>query len=103
LGDGGEATVLDLGSIEGDGVFRKLEPLLNEGGEFTDSSTLLAENFLGMGGADDDVGDGGSDSNFDAGISFFSQFTLEELVQFGVEDTICDKLSPLRAVELNLH
>jgi len=102
LGDGGETTVLDLGGVEGDGVFRKLEPLLDEGGEFADSSTLLAENFLGVGCADDDVGDGGSNSDFYARVSFLSQFTLKEFVQLGVEDAICDKLSPLRAVELNL-
>jgi hypothetical protein len=75
---------------------------LDEGGEFTDSSTLLAENFLGVGCTDDDVGDGGSNSDFDARVSFLGQFTLEKLVQLGVEDTICDKLSPLRAVELSL-
>jgi hypothetical protein len=73
---------------------------LDEGGEFTNSSTLLAEDFLGVGCADDNVGDGGSNSDFYARVSFLGQFTLEELVQLGVEDTICDKLSPLRAVEL---
>ena len=98
LGDGVETTVLDLGGVEGDGVFRKLEPLLDEGGEFADSSTLLAENFLGVGCADDDVGDGGGDADLDARVALLGQLALEELVQLGVEDSICDELSPLRAV-----
>jgi len=65
LSDGGETTILNLGGVEGDGVFGELESLLDEGGEFADASSLLAENFLGVCCADDDVGDGGSDSDFD--------------------------------------
>lgn len=53
LGDGGETTVLDLGGVEGDAVFGELESLLDEGGEFADSSSLLAEDFLGVCGSDD--------------------------------------------------
>jgi hypothetical protein len=98
LGDGRETTVLDLGGIEGDGVFGELEALLDEGGEFADSSSLLTENLLCVGGPDDDVGDGGSDADFDSRVSLLGQFTLEELVQLSVEDTIGNELSPLRAV-----
>jgi hypothetical protein len=98
LCDGGKTSVLDLGRVERDGVFWELESLLNERGEFADSSSLLAENFLGVGRSNDDIGDGGCDTDFDSRVSFLSKFALEELVQFGVEDTICDELSPLRAV-----
>jgi hypothetical protein len=80
LSDGGETTVLDLGGVEGDGVFGKFESLLDEGGEFANSSSLLAENFLGVGCADDDVGDGRSDTDFDTRVSFLCQFTLKELI-----------------------
>ena len=97
LSDGGETTVLDLGGVEGDGVFGELEALLDEGGELTDPSSLLAENLLCVGGPDDDIGDGGSDADLDARVSLLSQFALEELVQLGVEDTIGHELSPLRA------
>jgi len=100
LCNGGETTVLDLGGVERDAVLRKLEALLDEGGELADAASLLAENFLGVRGADDDVGNGGSDADFDARVALFRQFTLEELVQLGVEDSICDKLSPLRAARL---
>jgi hypothetical protein len=92
LGDGGETTVLDLGGIEGDGVLWELESLLDEGGEFADSSSLLAENFLCVGGADDNIGDSWGNSDFDTRVSFLSQLALEELVQLGIEDTIGDEL-----------
>ena len=98
LGDGGETAVLDLGGVQGDGVFGELESLLDEGGELADAATLLAENLLGVGGADDDVGDGGGDAHFDAGVAFLGEFALEELVQFGVENTVSDELSSLGAV-----
>ena len=78
LGDGGETAVLDLGGVQGDGVLGELEALLDEGGEFADSSSLLAENLLSVRGADDDVGDGGGDSDFDSRVSFLSKFTLEK-------------------------
>lgn len=97
LCNGGETTVLDLGGVQGDGVLGELESLLDEGGEFADSSSLLAENFLGVGCADDNIGDGGGDSDFDTRVSLLSQLALEEFVQFCVEDTVGDELSPLRA------
>jgi hypothetical protein len=50
-------------------------------------------------GADDDVGDGRGDADFDAGVALLGQLTLEEFVQFGVENTIGDELSPLGAAE----
>lgn len=89
LGDGGETAVGDLGGVEGDGVLGELEALLDEGGELADAATLLAEDFLGVGCADDDVGDGGSDADFDARVALLSEFALEELVQLGVENTVC--------------
>lgn len=44
---------------------------LDEGGEFVDVVILFIENFLGVGGVDDDVGNGGSDVDFDVGVVFF--------------------------------
>ena len=43
-----------------------------------------------------DVGNGGSYSHFDARVTFLRQLTLEELVQFGIEDTIGDELAAFR-------
>jgi hypothetical protein len=89
LSDGGETTVLDLGGVEGDGVLGELESLLDERGELTDAATLLSKNLLGVCGADDDVGDSGGDADLDAGVALLGQLALEELVQLGVEDTVC--------------
>lgn len=99
LSDGGQTTVLDLGGVEGDGVLGELESLLDERGELTNAATLLSEDLLGVGGADDDVGNGRSNADLDAGVTFLSEFALEELVELGVENTVGDELSPLGAVD----
>lgn len=39
-----------------------------------------------------DIGNSGSDADLDSGVAFLSKLTLEELVQFGVENAIGDKL-----------
>jgi hypothetical protein len=95
LSDSGETTVLDLGGVEGDGVLGELESLLDERGELANAAALLAENLLGVGGSDDDVGNGGGDADLDAGVTLLSELALEELVELGVEDTVSDELSPL--------
>jgi hypothetical protein len=41
-----------------------------------------------VGGADDDVGDGGGDADLDARVALLGQLALEELVQLGIEDTV---------------
>ena len=97
LSDGGETAVLDLGGVQRDRVLGELEALLDEAGELTDAAALLAQNLLGVCGADDDVGDGGRDADLDAGVTLLSELALEELVQLGVEDTVGDELSPLGA------
>ena len=53
LRDGGETAVLDLGGVEGDGVFGEFEAFLDEGGQFADAAPLLAKDFLGVCCADD--------------------------------------------------
>lgn len=101
LGDGGETTVLDLGGVQRDGVFGELEALLDERGELANATALLAENLLGVGGSDDDVGNGGGNADLDTGVALLSEFALEELVELGVEDTVGDELSSLGAVGEN--
>jgi hypothetical protein len=88
LSDGRQTTVLNLCGVERNRVLWELEALLDERGEFSDAASLLAEDFLCVGCADDDVGDCGGDADLDAGIALLSEFTLEELVQLGVEDTV---------------
>lgn len=55
LSDGGKTTVLDLLSVELERVLRELETLLDESGELTNAAALFAEDFLGVGGTDDNL------------------------------------------------
>lgn len=48
-----------------------------------------------------DVGDGGSDTDFDTRVALLSQLALEELVQLGIEDTVGDELAALRNSSLD--
>ena len=78
--------------VQFDGVLREAEPLLHDGGQFTDPPTLFTQDVLGAGGHDDDFGLGGSHTDLDTGVTIFSQLTSQELVQFGLEHAIGDKL-----------
>ena len=92
LGDSGETTVLDLGGVQRDAVLGELEALLDQGSELANAAALLSQNLLGVCGADDDIGDGGGDADFDTGVALLSQFALEEFVQLGVENTVYGSL-----------
>ena len=65
LGDGRETTVLDLLGVKLKGVVGELEALLDERSKLADAATLLTQNLLGVGGADDDLGRAGSLKSFD--------------------------------------
>jgi hypothetical protein len=99
LGNGRQTAVLNLGGIERDRVLGKLEALLDERCELADAATLLAENFLSVRGADDDVGDRGRDADLDARVALLGKLSLEEFVELGVEDAVGDELPTLRTVE----
>jgi hypothetical protein len=73
-------------------AFWEVEPLLNNRCQFPDPSALLTQNILGLRGQDDDLSPGWSDSNFDTTVAIFSEFSSQELIQFSLEDTICDEL-----------
>ena len=53
LRDCGETAVLNLGRVQGDGIFGEFEAFLDEGGQFADAAPLLAKDFLGVCCADD--------------------------------------------------
>lgn len=55
LGDSRKTTVLNLFSVEFEGIFGEFESFLDEGGEFANASALLTEDLLGEGGPDDDL------------------------------------------------
>lgn len=99
LGDSRETAVLNLGGIEGDGVLGELKALLDETGELADAAALLAKDLLGVGGANDDIGDSWSNADLDAGVALLSQLALEELVQLSVENAVGDELPLLGAAD----
>ena len=109
LSNGTETTVLDTFGIKFNGVLGELETLLDKSGQFANTTTLLTKNVLSVSGTDDDsiklkinfdyfiveilwhlLGTGRSDTDLNTSITIFSKFTSEELVQFGVENTIGD-------------
>jgi len=55
LSDRGQTTGLDLFRIKLDGILTELEALLDEGSKLTNTPTLLAQYFLGVSSADDDL------------------------------------------------
>lgn len=69
LGDGGEATVGDLFGVELDRVLVEVESLLDERSKFTNSTSLFAEDVLGSGGQDDDLGTGWGDTDLNARVA----------------------------------
>jgi len=81
---------LDLCSIEGNRVVGELEAFLDEGSEFADAASLLSENLLCMCGANDDIGDCRGNADLDTRVTLFGEFTLEEFVELGVENTVCE-------------
>jgi hypothetical protein len=83
-----EAAVLDLGGIEGDGAFGEFEALLDQRRELADAAALLAEDLLGVRGADDDVRHRGGGTQLHAGVTLLGEFSLEELIELRVEDTV---------------
>lgn len=115
MSNGRKTTVLNLFSVEFKRVFGEFESFLNEGSKFTDTAALLSKDFLGMGGTDDNLSDkfplrktpgrqyhkdrylrtSVGDANITTRVALLREFTGEEFVQFGAEDTIGNKLALL--------
>jgi hypothetical protein len=93
LGNGAQTTLLNLLSIEFDRSLTELESLLHKSSEFTDSTTLVSEDFLSMSSADDDFGSCGRDTDFAARVTLFSELASEEFVEFSEEDSVRDELT----------
>jgi hypothetical protein len=71
---------LNTFGIKFNSVLGELETLLNKSGQFTDTTTLFTKNVLCVSGTDDDFGTGGSDTDFDTGVTSFSKFTSKEFI-----------------------
>lgn len=95
LSSGGETSVLDLLSVELESILGELEPLLDQSLELPNSSTLVTEDFLGVGSPDDDLGTGVGNTDLTAGVTLLSELSGEEVVELGLENTVGDELSAL--------
>ena len=85
--------MLNLLSIKFNGSLTELESFLHKSSEFTNPTSLVSEDFLSMSSADDDFGSCGSDADFAARVTLFSEFASEEFVEFSEEDSVGDELS----------
>jgi hypothetical protein len=92
LSNGAETTERNLLGVQLNGVLGELEALLDQGGQLADTATLNTENLLSLGSTDDDLSAGRGNADLNARVTLSSELTLEELVQFGVENTIGNEL-----------
>jgi len=93
LSDSGQTTVLDLLSVEFEGVFGEFETFLDESSELTDAATLLTKDLLGVGSTDDDLSAGVSHTNIATRVTLLSKLPSEEFIEFSAEDTVSHELS----------
>jgi len=93
LGNSAESAVLNSLGVKLDSSSGEVESLLNERGQFANATSLFSQNILGAGGTDDDLSTHGGDTDFNARVTIFTELTGEELVEFGVEDTVSDELA----------
>ena len=91
LGHGAETTEGDALDVELD-VVTEAETLADDRAELADALALLADDLLGVGGADDDLLLGGGVADLDAGETVVGKLAGEELGDFAVEDTVCNEL-----------
>lgn len=73
LGNGRKTTELNLLGVELQSVLGELETLLNERLELTDPASLVTEDVLGVGGADDDLGTGVGNADLTARVTLLGE------------------------------
>lgn len=83
MGNSAESPLLDLLNAQLQTSLGEFEPLGDQGGQLPDPSSLLSQNFLGVGGSDDDLGSGGGGLDCAAGVTVFGKLSGEEFVKFG--------------------
>lgn len=71
---------MDLLGVELQRVLGELESLLDQRLEFTNSSSLVTEDFLGVGSSDDDLGSGVGDSDLTSRVSLLGELSGAVLV-----------------------
>jgi len=95
LSDSAETASRNLLGVELDGAVGIVESLLDDGSEFANALTFVAQHILGTSGQDDNLGTGGGHAHLDATVSIFSELPGEEFIELSLEDSILDELSLL--------
>jgi len=90
LGNGAQASVGNSLDVKIDLALLVAPSLVDDSGELSNSSGLLAENLAWSGGDDDDLA-GLRFSDDDTGVSILGELSLEELVELGLEETVSDE------------
>mmetsp|Transcript_19288 Transcript_19288/g.34854 ORF Transcript_19288/g.34854 Transcript_19288/m.34854 type:complete len:330 (-) Transcript_19288:81-1070(-) len=88
-----KSLVLHTLSIQLNGTIGKIKPLLHHTGQLTNALSLLSEHVLRLGCADDDFGTMGGGTDLDTSVTILGKFAGEELVEFGEENTVGNKLA----------
>jgi hypothetical protein len=88
-----KTTVHDTLGIKLNGTIIEIESLLNKRGQLTDALSLLSENVLSTGGTYDNVGAVRSGADLNTGVTILSKLTGKELIELGVEASVCDELA----------
>ena len=71
----------------------EVESFLNDRGQFSNATSFLTQNRLGTSGTDDDLGSNGCHTNFDTRVTILGEFTGQEFIELGEEDTVGNKLN----------
>ena len=74
------------------GLIVEVVSLLDEGFDLLDLAVGLGEHLLGLGASNTDLGGHAGGTDLDTGVSFFTESSGEELVEFGTEDSVSDEL-----------
>jgi len=93
LSNGAKATSRHLLGIQFDGTIGIVEALLNDGGQFTNTLTFVAQHILSARREDDNLRARRRHAHLDSAVTIFGQLPRQELIQFGFENPILDELS----------
>lgn len=93
LGLGAQSTVLDTLGVQLDGTVGKVETLLDDRRQLTDALPLFTQHVLGAGSPDNDFRAVGGGTDLHSGVPILGQLTSQQLVQFGVKDSIGNELA----------
>mmetsp|Transcript_653 Transcript_653/g.1191 ORF Transcript_653/g.1191 Transcript_653/m.1191 type:complete len:236 (+) Transcript_653:281-988(+) len=96
LGDSTEAAVGDFLSVQLNRVLGEVPPLLDNSGEFANTTALLAKNILRPRRTDNNLSPHGRDTNLNTRVAILGELTSQQLIELSKEDAIGDKL-PLLA------